>query len=107
YGDRVDLIAGLRSARPHVDRAAREGTRVPGGHLRSPGVVDADEEDDGLVAHPQHADGRSGPDDVEQTPVAGSARSTFVAAARSPASHAVIDRTCSYPVASRKVGARP
>ena len=31
----------------------------------------------------------------------------FDAEAASPASHAVTDRTCSYPVASRNVGARP
>lgn len=44
---------------------------------------------------------------VEHTPVAGSTRSTRLAAAMSPAIHAVIERTCSYPVARRKVGARP
>ena len=44
---------------------------------------------------------------VEHTPVAGSTSSTLRAAAASPASHADTERTCSYPVASRKVGARP
>jgi hypothetical protein len=56
--------------------------------------------------HEQQPDD-AGPADVEQTPVAGSTSSTWEAAAISPASHAVIDRTCSYPVANKKVGARP
>ncbi len=42
-----------------------------------------------------------------QTPVSGSTSSTRSAASRSPASSAAIERTCSYPVIIRKVGARP
>jgi hypothetical protein len=59
------------------------------------------------VHEQQPDDNCSGPADVEHTPVAGSTSSTLVAAAMSPASQAVIERTCSYPVARRKVGARP
>lgn len=44
---------------------------------------------------------------VEQTPVSGRSSSTASAAARSPARAATMERTCSYPVAIRKVGARP
>src|SRR5437764_9010319 len=42
-----------------------------------------------------------------QTPVSGSTNSTRSAASRSPAISAAIERTCSYPVIIRKVGARP
>src|SRR6478752_1744797 len=42
-----------------------------------------------------------------QTPVSGSTSSTRSAASRSPAMSAAIERTCSYPVSIRKVGARP
>lgn len=42
-----------------------------------------------------------------QTPVSGSSSSTRAAASASPESSATIERTCSCPVASRKVGARP
>ena len=43
----------------------------------------------------------------EQTPVSGSTSSTRRAASKSPASAATTDRTCSYPVSIRNVGARP
>src|SRR6202795_2243532 len=42
-----------------------------------------------------------------QTPVSGSTSSTRSAASRSPAISAAIERTCSYPVIIKKVGARP
>ena len=42
-----------------------------------------------------------------QTPVSGNTSSTLAAAFLSPAMSATIERTCSYPVAMRKVGARP
>jgi hypothetical protein len=41
------------------------------------------------------------------TPVSGNSSSTRAAAAWSPARAAAMERTCSWPVASRKVGARP
>jgi hypothetical protein len=44
---------------------------------------------------------------AEHTPVSGSSRCTSAAASRSPSRYAVIERTCSYPVAIRNVGARP
>lgn len=44
---------------------------------------------------------------VEQTPVAGSVRATCDAAVTSPSIQATTERTCSYPVVSRNVGARP
>lgn len=47
------------------------------------------------------------PRSVEQTPVSGSTSSTLLAPASSPISMQTTDRTCSYPVSSRKVGARP
>src|SRR5690606_525668 len=50
-GDRVDLVARLGAPGADVDRAVGEGAGVAGGHLGAAGVVDADEEDDGLVGH--------------------------------------------------------
>ncbi len=44
---------------------------------------------------------------IEQTPVSGSTSSTRRAATWSPAISATTERTCSYPVFIRKVGARP
>jgi hypothetical protein len=44
---------------------------------------------------------------VEHTPVSGRTSSTRRAASTSPARCAAMDRTCSCPVAIRKVGARP
>src|SRR5258706_11599641 len=55
---------------------------------------------------PQHLPA-SGAVDRLQTPVSGSTSSTRSAASRSPAISAAIERTCSYPVIIRKVGARP
>src|SRR5437764_3354853 len=49
----------------------------------------------------------SGAGERLQTPVSGSTSSTRSAASRSPAMSAAIERTCSYPVSIRKVGARP
>ncbi|ONG59142.1 hypothetical protein BKE38_00240 [Pseudoroseomonas deserti] len=42
-----------------------------------------------------------------QTPVSGRSSSARRAASRSPARKAAMERTCSWPVASGKVGARP
>ena len=47
------------------------------------------------------------PRSVEHTPVSGSTSSTARAPAKSPVSAQTTERTCSYPVSSRKVGARP
>src|SRR5690606_34332058 len=44
---------------------------------------------------------------VEHTPVAGRVSSTAFVARISPARYATIERTCSWPVASKNVGARP
>src|SRR5438552_4053733 len=44
---------------------------------------------------------------AEHTPVAGSVSSTRRAPSISPVSAATTDRTCSYPVSMRNVGARP
>src|SRR5690606_738207 len=99
------LIFRFGARREHLDPIARERRQVAGGHLRAPGVVHADEEHGGLRAHEQQLP--PGVMSVLHTPVAGSTSSTRAAASTSPASQATIERTCSYPVASRKVGARP
>ena len=58
---------------------------------------------------PQHklASAPSGSICALHTPVSGSTSCTSSAAARSPAIAATTERACSYPVNSRKVGARP
>src|SRR5690606_6630475 len=49
--DGVDALFGLRPGGEHVDAPSGEGGEVPGSHLGAPGIVDADEQDGGLVAH--------------------------------------------------------
>ncbi|MBI1733891.1 MAG: hypothetical protein HYR51_01845 [Candidatus Rokubacteria bacterium] len=55
----------------------------------------------------QHDDDASSIDAALHTPVAGSVRSTRPAPPASPVSAHAIERTCSYPVSTRKFGARP
>ena len=52
-GDRggVDPVGGLGAGRADLDRVAGEVAQPAGGHLRPAGVVDADEQDAGLLGH--------------------------------------------------------
>ena len=49
--DRVDLVAGRAPGRPHVNAALGAELDQPGRHLAPSGVVDADEQDLGLLLH--------------------------------------------------------
>src|SRR4051812_33095574 len=60
-----------------------------------------------VAAGAQQAMPRSSRIEVVQTPVSGSTSWTSRADSQSPAMAAAIERTCSYPVSIRKVGARP
>ena len=52
---RVDSVGRGGAGRADLDAVASEVGEVGGGHLGPAGVVDADEQDRGLVGHQQHA----------------------------------------------------
>lgn len=49
HGDRVDLVRGLGAGGQDLDPVAGQVAEEARGHLRAPGVVDADEQDGGLA----------------------------------------------------------